>query len=275
MSDLFGNAGQYLKQYGLRIAFVACVIVLGILLTWLLTWILKKILHKTKIDDAAISFITALFKIVMAIIITLICASILDLSTSSLIVSLSTVALAIVVALKDSFANLANGVIIIGNKLFKRGDYVSINGIEGKVQSIKLLTVELVSFDNTKIVLPNSAVLTGNVLNYSAYPLRRVDVKCRVPYDADMDKVEKILKYLCSSEPLILKSIEPAIFMDSHGADSAIYIIRAWTNTTDYFTVKNAFPRRIYEAFKADGIRIPYSQIDVHIKNDSEVKGNE
>lgn len=121
MTDIFNNMGTYIQEYGLRLAFVACIIVVGVLVTWLLAFIIKKILFKTKLDNAAVTFFVSLFKIFMAVVVILICASILDLSTSSLIVSLSTLAIAVGLSLKDSFANLANGILIIANKPFKRG----------------------------------------------------------------------------------------------------------------------------------------------------------
>lgn len=197
----------YFENYGLKAAFAICIIILGAAVTWLLCFILKKVLYKTKVEAASVTFITAIFKIIMAIAIVLICASVLELSTSSLIVSLSTIALAVGLALKDSFANLANGILIIANKPFKRGDYISVAGVDGKVQNIRLLTVELITFNNTKIILPNSTLLNDNVISYSAMPVRRVDMTYSVAYGSDMDKVEKILHKICLNNPKILNDI--------------------------------------------------------------------
>lgn len=269
MAEFFNNIGTYLQEYGLRIAFAACVVIVGALLTVLLSFVLKKILYKTKLDDAGVSFIVALFKIVMAVIIILFCASALDLSTSSLIVSLSTVALAVALALKDSLANLANGILIIANKPFRRGDYVSINGIDGRVQNIRLLTVELITFNNTKIILANTKVVGGDVLNYSAMPIRRVDMNFSVAYGSDMDKVESILKTLAAENEKILSSVPPVIFMQSHDSSSIQYVFNVWVNTVDFFNVKNSMPRKVYDAFEKAGVCIPFNQLDVHIKDNA------
>lgn len=265
MGDIFQKMGEYLSNYGLKLLFSLCIIVIGIIVTWFLSFFMKKILLKTRIDGALVSFITSIFKIIMAVIIVLVCASVLELSTSSLIVSLSTIAIAVGLALKDSFSNLANGILIIANKPFRRGDHISVGGVEGKVQNIKLLTVELITFDNTKIVLPNSTVLNGNIINYSALAIRRADMSFGVAYGSDMDKVEEVLKEVCFNHPKVLKSMNISIYMASHDASQITYSVKVWANNDDYFDVKHTLPRMIYDAFEQEGIEIPFNQLDVHI----------
>ncbi|MCR5184772.1 MAG: mechanosensitive ion channel family protein, partial [Bacilli bacterium] len=218
----------------------------------------------TRIDGAMLTFIVSIIRIIIVVLAVLISASVLELSTSGLIVSLGTVALAIGLALKDSFANLANGILIIVNKPFRRGDFVSINGIEGKVHNIKLLTVELITFANLKIVLPNSTVLNGNVINYSALAIRRVDMEFSVAYGSDMNKVEEVLQKIAKEHPLVLKSMKINIFMKSHGDSSITYAVKVWGNNGDYFAITHSFPRLVYDAFEKEGIRIPFNQVDVH-----------
>ena len=172
MADIFEQITSYVSEYGFRLLFILFIIIVGVCITWLISFLIKKLLLKTRIDGAIVSFIVSIFKILMAVVVVLVCASILELSTSGLLVSLSTLALAVGLALKDSFGNIANGILIIVNKPFRRGDFVSINGVEGKVHSINLLTVELITAGNVKIVMPNNSVLNGNITNYSALAIR-------------------------------------------------------------------------------------------------------
>lgn len=267
MKEFFDQIGTYITQYGLKILLCVCIVIVGICITWFVCFLLKKILLKTRIDGAIVSFIASIIKIICLVILVLACAAILELSTSGLIVSLSTLALAIGMALKDSFANIANGILIIVNKPFRRGDYVSINGVEGKVHSIKLFTVELVTFDNVKIVMPNSSVLNGNVINYSALSIRRCDMRFSVAYGSDMDKVEEVLKNVIDEHPQILKSMKPSVYMENHDASSIVYMVRVWANNADYFNVAHSLPRLVYDAFEKANIQIPFNQLDVHIDN--------
>lgn len=268
MSDIFNQIGSYISKYGYKLLLCVCIIAAGICITWLICFILKKILLRTRIDGAVVSFISSIVKIVSLVIIVLACAAILELSTSGLLVSLSTLALAVGLALKDSFSNVANGILIIANKPFRRGDYVSINGVEGKVHSIKLLTVELITFGNVKIVMPNSTVLNGNIINYSALAIRRCDMKFSVAYGSDMNKVEEVLKAVVSEHPQILKSMKTNIYMESHDASSITYAVKVWANNADYFGVLHSMPRMVYDAFEKEGIQIPFNQLDVHISKE-------
>ena len=265
MEEIFDQIGAYISEYGFKLLLAICITIVGICLAWLIGFLLKKILLKTRVDGAILSFIVSILRIILIILTILVAASVLELSTSGLLVSLGTVALAIGLALKDSFANLANGILIIINKPFRRGDYVSINGIEGKVHNIKLLTVELITFANVKIVLPNNTVLNGNIINYSALAIRRVDMEFTVSYGSDMDKVEEILRKIAQEHPKVLKSMKINIYMKSHDNSAITYAVKVWANNGDYFSVSHSFPRLVYDAFEKEGIVIPFNQLDVHI----------
>ena len=265
MEQIFKQIGSYISEYGFKLLLAICIVVFGICLAWLIGFLLKKILLKTRLDGAMLTFIVSILRIALIVLAVLIAASVLELSTEGLVVSLGTMALAIGLALKDSFANLANGVLIIINKPFRRGDFVSINGIEGKVHNIKLLTVELITFANLKIVLPNNTVLNGNVINYSALAIRRVDMEFSVAYGSDMDKVEAILRKIAQEHPLVLKAMKINVYMKSHDNSAITYSVKVWANNGDYFAVMHSFPRLVYDAFEKEGITIPFNQIDVHL----------
>ncbi|MCR5332647.1 MAG: mechanosensitive ion channel family protein [Bacilli bacterium] len=265
MGDVFEQIGSYISEHGFKLLLAICIIVVGFCIAWLLGFLIKKIFAKTRVDGAMLTFVVSIFRILIVVLAALIAASVLELSTEGMIVSLGSIVIAIGLALKDSFGNLANGILIIINKPFRRGDYVSINGIEGKVHNIKLLTVELITFANVKIVLPNNTVFNGNIVNYSALAIRRLDMEFAVAYGSDMDKVETVLRKVASEHPQVLKSMKINIYMKSHENSSIVYAVKVWTNNGDYFGVAHSFPRLVYDAFEAEGIKIPFNQLDVHL----------
>lgn len=267
MEGIFSEIGQYIVEHGYKLLLAVCIVIVGFCIAWLLGFLIKKIFSQTRVDGAMLTFVVSIFRIIIVVLAALIAASILELSTESLVVSLGSIVIAIGLALKDSFANLANGLLIIINKPFRRGDFVSINNIEGKIHNIKLLTIELITFSNEKIVLPNSTVLNGNIINYSALAIRRVNMEFSVAYGSDMDKVEETLRKVAEGHPQVLKSMKINIFMKSHDDSAIIYSVKVWANNNDYFTVKNSFPRLVYDAFEKEGIVIPFNQVDVHIDN--------
>lgn len=267
MEELFKTIGSYVAEHGFKLLLALCIVVVGVCIAWLLGFLIKKIFARTRVDGAMLTFIVSIFRILIVVLAVLVAASVLELSTSGLLVSLGTVALAIGLALKDSFANLANGILLLINKPFRRGDFVSINGVEGKVHNIKLLTVELITFDNVKIVLPNNTVLNGNIVNYSSLAIRRVDMEFAVAYGSDMNKVEAVLRKVAQEHPQVLKSMKINIYMKEHDSSSIVYAVKVWANNGDYFGIKHSFPKLVYDAFEAEGIKIPFNQLDVHLDN--------
>ena len=272
MEEIFKQIGSYFSEYGLKLILAICIIIVGVCLAWVIGFLLKKILLKTRLDGAMLTFIVSILRIAIVVGAVLIAASVLELSTSGLIVSLGTMVLAVGLALKDSFASLANGILIIVNKPFRRGDFVSINGIEGKVHNIKLLTIELITFANVKIVMPNNTILNGNVINYSALAIRRVDMTFSVAYGSDMDKVEQVLRDIASNHPQVLKSMKTNIYMESHDSSAIKYAVKVWANNGDYQAVLRSFQRLVYDAFEKEGIKIPFNQLDVHIAQEEQPK---
>ncbi len=248
-----------------KMVIALAVAVIGGLLVTFVCWLVRKILYRTSIDVAAVTFVSALLTVVLWIFLIFGIADIVGISTSSLLVAFSSVALAVGLALKDSLANLANGILIIANKPFKRGDHVQINGLEGIVQNIKLMTIELISFDNKLLILPNSAVTTNNVINFSALPTRRLQWSFFVSSKTDLDLVESILKDLLNSQEKVLKTPAPTIYMTEQSLDGSVtFTVRAWSNTEDYWGINFRLPRLVYDTFKANNIIVPFKQLDVN-----------
>lgn len=265
MEEVFDQIGEYISEHGFKLLLAICIIIVGFCIAWLLGFLIKKLFAKTRVDGAMVTFFVSIFRILIVVLAALIGASIMELSTEGMVVSLGSIVIAIGLALKDSFSNLANGILIIINKPFRRGDYVSINGIEGKVHNIKLLTVELITFANVKIVLPNNTVFNGNIVNYSSLAIRRLDMEFSVAYGSDMDKVEATLRRLAQEHPQILKSMKINCYMKSHDNSAIVYSLKVWVNNGDYFSVSHSFPRLVYDAFQQEGITIPFNQLDVHL----------
>lgn len=267
MANIWQNIVNFFDHVGWKILAGLCILILGAFLIVVIIKTIKKILYRMPIETSVVTFITSILKIVLYIILFFIFAGVLELSTSGFIVALSSLALAIGLALKDSLANLANGVFIIYNKPFKRGDEININGVEGKVQNIKLLCTELITYDNKKLIIPNSKFTTETIINYTAIPTRRVEKKFGVAYGTDLDLVEKVIKETIRSCPLILDTPTPSVFLSNHNESSLDYSVKVWVKTDNYWTVYNDLPRLIYDAFHKNHIEIPFKQLDVHFDN--------
>ena len=265
--DIIIKIGDFFSNYGINIVAAILVFIIGYFLIKLLTKVLMKIVYTTKLDNAIGGFIVALLKVILWLLLVFAIVSILGLSGNSFLVAFSSVALAIGMALKDSLANIANGIIIIITKPFKKGDHISVGSCEGIVKNIKILTTEIYTFDNKKIVMPNSSIVNN------ANPTRRADIVIGVSYDSDVKLVKRVLYGILVEHTLVLDIPKPAIIIKDFGDSSIDFQMKFWTKTDDYYSAINDIKEIIIEKFRESNIEIPYNKLDVQlIENGGERK---
>lgn len=264
-NELFSKIGNFFVTNWINLVGAIALLIIGGVIITLISKLLLKIIYSSKVDNASGGFFVTLIKIILWIGLIFGCAGILGINGNSFLVAFSSVALAIGLALKDSLANIANGIIIVVIKPFKKGDYIQAGGVEGTVKKISILTTELATADNKRVVLPNSNVTTGNVINFSANPTRRIDLTYSVSYNANMSEVKEVLFNTVSNYNYTLSSPTPIIYMEKHNASSIDFKVRFWVNNSDYWNAYFGLNEKVFEAFKEKNIEIPYNQLDVHI----------
>ena len=245
------------------------VLVAGYFLT---RWLLKftgKCLVKSKLNETLHSFLLSCIRIVCYVFIIIMALTMLGIPTTSLITAIGTAGVAIGLALKDSLSNFASGVIILFNAPFQDGDFVEIGGQSGVVQEIGLMTTKLKTFDNRHIIIPNNTVTTSNVVNYSREKNRRLDMDFTISYDDNADRaIELIRGVIASKGELVLNDPAEPFVMVTGYQDSAVKItVRVWCKAENYWDRNVAFLKEVRTAFDANGIHIPYNQLDVHVVN--------
>lgn len=168
-------------------------------------------------------------------------------------------------AMQETLGNLAAGLMIMINRPFDEGDYVSIAGLGGTVKHVSIVSTEIVTPDNQIIVIPNSKVWGDVITNVTASNTRRVDMIFGIGYGDSIEKAQSVLEDVVSAHPLVLQDPAPVVRVNEL-ADSAVnFIVRPWTKTADYWTVYWDLHRAVKEAFDARGISIPFPQTDMHV----------
>ena len=171
-------------------------------------------------------------------------------------------------ALSGNLQNFAGGLIVLLFRPYKVGDVIESQGETGTVREIQIFHTILTTFDNKVIYIPNGALSSGTVINYSREELRRIDWTIGVEYDTDYDMVERTIRDLLATDQRILN--KPAPFVALHTlADSSVNIaIRVWVKNADYWDVYFDMNKRIYAEFNAKGIGFPFPQLTVHQAKD-------
>ena len=218
-----------------------------------------------KLDSGLRSFLTSFITIALYIVMFITFAMIVGIPTASFITALASCGVAIGLALQGSLSNLAGGVMILLFKPFKVGDFIEAAGEAGVVTDITVFYTILKTGDNKTITVPNGNLTNSVIENYSKEDLRRVDINFTAGYDCDVDKVKAVLMQVVSSHSLVLSDPEPFVRLTSHADSALVYTVRAWCKNEDYWTVNFDLLETVKKEFDANGIDIPYPQLDVHM----------
>ena len=248
------------KVFSAVVAAVVCLIVIKILLA-----VLDRALRRSKLDKPAQSLLHTLLRGVMWFVAAIIVLGCLDIEVTSLVAVLSVIGLAFSLALQNFLSNVAGGMQLLASHPFKPGDFVDAGGCSGTVTEIGLFYTKLTTVDNKLIQIPNSAIASTNVVNYSAEPTRRVEVKVSASYDAPTERVLALLKEMVERHPLTLADPEPMIHVDDYGENSIGYVVRVWCANADYWTVYFDLMDGLKLAFDAAGVEMTYPHVNVHM----------
>lgn len=171
-------------------------------------------------------------------------------------------------ALQETIASFFSGFIIAVKRPFEIGDYVSIGGTEGTVKTMDIMGVSLATGDNKLITMSNKNVWGSVIINSSALDKRRIDMIVPVAYDTDLVKAKDVISSVILSYPEVLKDTEAKIEVHTLADSSINFIVRPWVPNADYWTVYWRFQKEIVDAFRANGIEIPYNKLDVTLLKD-------
>ncbi|MBL6913422.1 MAG: mechanosensitive ion channel [Puniceicoccaceae bacterium] len=258
-----------LAQYSMQILAAIVILVVGL-------WLAKKIkvcfvsaLNKKEVDPTLIGFFCSTLHGGLVLFIVIAAIGKLGVQTTSFVAVIGAAGLAVGLALQASLSNFASGVLLILFKPFKVGDFIKAGGEAGVVVEVGILTTEMKTPDNIKIILPNSAIMGGSITNVSAHPTRRVDMVVGVSYGDDLNKAKQIMEDLLAADERVLKDPAPTVAVSNLGDSSVDFVVRPWVNSADYWAVKFDFTQAVKEKFDAEGVSIPFPQRDVHLFQES------
>ena len=252
---------------GLKIVIALVLLLVSFRIINVISRKIEKKGDKDKFDKTVMKTVAYIFRIGLKIVIVLSLIAYLGIDTSGLTALIASLGVGIGLAVNGALSNLAGGVLILVTRPFKVDDFIDAQGVSGTVEDIHIVCTKLRTPDNKVVYVPNGSLANGNIINYSEKATRRVDFRFAISYSSDFDKAKNIVTDILNAHELVLKDPEIFVRMSEH-ADSSISITaRAWVNSADYWTVNFDVLEAVKAAFDKEGIEIPYSQLDVHIKN--------
>ena len=270
IKQLFQQNHEVLLSYVLQLVAAVVIFYIGRLVAKAVSRFLEKALLGRSVDKAVVSFIASIVYAMILIATVLMALSQVGVQTTSFIAILGAAGLAVGLALQGSLANFASGILIILFRPFKSGDFIEAGGVTGTVDKIEIFQTIMKTPDNKLVIVPNAQITGGAITNYSAEPIRRVDLVIGISYDSDLRKAKQILQQIISEDARVLP--EPASVISVAAlADSAVNInVRPWVNSADYWGVYWDTLEKVKLTFDEQGIGIPFPQMDVHIKKDKQ-----
>lgn len=253
----FFTSGGWLKIAGpflINVVIALGILVVGIWIAGQLTRVLDKLMRIRHIDEVLRGFLVAAVSTVLKFVVALIAIEQLGIDTTSLLALMAAAGLAVSLALKDSLSNFASGVMLVLFKPFKVGDYVEAAGTAGICESISAFSTVFKSPDNKKIIVPNSRIFTGTIVNHSANPIRRIDLELNIGYDEDLKKVQDLLWRVMESEQRLLKDPAPVVAINQLGNTNVNFIIQPWVITSNYTETRWNLLKNIKTLFDENGV---------------------
>jgi len=251
--------------WGIKILGAIAIYIVGKWVAQLLTKLFRKMLEKSNTDATLVKFLGDLVYFGLLVLVIIAALGTLGVNTTSFAAIVGAAGLAVGLALQGNIANFGAGVVLLLLRPFKVGDFVEAGGATGVVESIGIFNTTFKTGDNRIILVPNSNIIGGNIVNYSREPIRRIDLVIGVGYDDDLKLVKQTLEEILNSHPKVLKDPAPSVALAELADSSVNFNVRPWVKSEDYWGVRSELLETIKTTFDEKGINIPYPQLDVHL----------
>ncbi|MGF1468724.1 MAG: mechanosensitive ion channel family protein [Sandaracinaceae bacterium] len=266
---------EELTELGVRYGTNVVGVLVALAIAWIVAgWVRRMIrrgLERASFDPTLTRFFANLARWAIIVFAVLGCLGVFGIQTASFAAVVAAAGLAIGLAFQGTLSNFAAGVMLLVFRPFKVADVVEAASVVGVVEEIELFTTAVRTFDNRRLIIPNSAIYGATIENKTFYPTRRVDVPVGVEYSADIDRTREVLTQAVGTVDNLLEDPPFQVFLSGLGASSVDWVVRVWCKTEDYWVVHEAMTRAIKMALDDASIGIPFPQMDVHLDQVSAV----
>ena len=266
-----GQVDQLIKQAismgmeaGKSILLAVVIVVVGRYAIKFINKLVARMLERRNVEPTVQSFLKSFVNILLIILLIITVISTLGVDTTSLAALIASAGLAVGMALSGNLQNLAGGIILLLFKPYKVGDFIEAQGVSGIVKAIQIFHTILTTTDNKELFIPNGALSSGNITNYTKNDLRRVDFTISVEYGTETEKVKQVTLDLLKEDSRIMQDPAPFIALSALADSSVDFTLRVWTKASDYWDVFFNTNERIYAEYNKQGISFPFPQVQIH-----------
>ena len=252
------KAVQLLMTWGPKLVLAIVILVVGIIIINSFSRFLRKVMKKRNVDPTLMPFLAGLISTLLKIMLIISVVDIVGVKTTSFVAVLAAAGLAVGLALQGSLSNFAGGVLIMIFKPYQVGDYIQAQGEAGTVSSIQMFNTVLKTPDNRKVIIPNGAISSGTITNFSTEETRRMDLVFGIGYDDDLEKAKNVLKEMADADKRLLTDPAPFIAVKELADSSVNLVVRIWCKKEDYWDIHFDWQNNVKLRFDKENITIPY-----------------
>ena len=250
---------------GGRVLGALVIFIIGKFLVNWLNRLFARILERRKVDPSIQSFLKSMVNILLLIMLILAVIGKLGIELTGFAALLASAGVAIGMALSGNLQNFAGGLIILLFRPYKVGDYIDAStGASGTVKEIQIFHTILITPDNKMVYVPNGAMSSGVITNYSNLDTRRIEWNFGVDYGGRFEEVETVLRNIIKADQRIQTTPAPFIELGELAASSVNIKVRVWVKSSDYWDVFFYMNQTVYATFNKEGINFPFPQLTVH-----------
>lgn len=253
-----------ITTWGLKLLAALAVLVLGWLATRALVGGLRKALQRSRMEPVLVDFLGSIAKTLLLTTVIIIALTQMGVQMTAALAVLGAMGLAVGLALQGSLSNFAAGVMIIGFRPLRQGNFVECAGVNGTVEQVGIFYTQLRTPDNQQVTVSNSQVLSEPITNYSTWDRRRFNEIVGISYDDDVREARRVIGEVLDKESRLLDDPPPQILMWGLGESSVDLAVRCWTQTDIFWDVRSDLLHAIKTELEAAGITIPFPQREVH-----------
>jgi small-conductance mechanosensitive channel len=173
-------------------------------------------------------------------------------------------------ASQTSVSNVISGLFLIAERPFVVEDLIEVGGVTGRVVSIDTLSVQLRTFDNRMVRIPNETLVKSQMINITRFPVRRYDVRVGVAYKEDPARIREILLDIAAQNPTCLMEPAPIVVFEGFGESSLNFLFGVWATQENFLKLRNGIQEDLKARFDAEGIEIPFPHRTLYVGSETD-----
>ncbi len=231
------------------------VLVAGVILARFLSrWADRALTGNSRIEPTVAKFLSNIIRYALWSIVAITVLTQFGVQTTSIIAALGGLALAVGLALQGTLSNVAAGVMILIQRPFRVGEYITAGTVSGTVEAIGLFTTEMLQLDGLYVMVPNNELWNKAVVNASRMPTRRLELLVTIPYEDDLRAAQEAMLALVAGDARVLAEPAPVAFVAGL-TDAGVKLgVRGWCKTADYLALSWAVNAAVKLRFDELGI---------------------